>query len=53
MLRDAARDAMPPWVRDRVDENAAKWLIRRRSIEDLYRTVHDRSDAREGWSSSR
>ena len=41
VLREVARDAMPPWVRDRVDENAAKWLIRRRSIEDLYRTLYD------------
>jgi predicted MFS family arabinose efflux permease len=40
VLREMARDAMPRWVRDRVDENAANWLIRRQSIEDLYRRIH-------------
>ena len=35
VLRDAAGDAMPQWVRDRVDGNAAKnWLIRPTGIED-------------------
>jgi MFS family permease len=40
VLREIARDAMPPAVRDRVDGNAAKNLVRAGIIEDVYRAVH-------------
>jgi hypothetical protein len=44
-LRDAARDAMPQWVRQRVDENAANNLVRLRAAEELYRDLASRLTA--------
>jgi hypothetical protein len=38
-LRDAARDAMPAWVQERTDRDAAKNLKRLRITEDLCRTL--------------
>ena len=35
-----ARDAMPPWARDRTDGDAARNLERLRPLEDLYRCLH-------------
>src|SRR5512142_2069030 len=35
-----AREAMPPWVRDRIDENARRNALRVAKIEDFYRTLH-------------
>jgi hypothetical protein len=45
LLRDAARENMPPWAQDRVDENAAKNLVRRRGIEQSCREVASWLDA--------
>lgn len=41
-LRLAARDAMPAWVRERVDACAARNLERLRKFEALYRGIDDR-----------
>ena len=41
-LREAARDAMPEWVRERVDRNAHGYARRLARIEALYRDLHDR-----------
>jgi MFS family permease len=38
-LRDAARTAMPQWVRERTDGDAAKNRIRLRDIEGLYMQI--------------
>lgn len=38
-LRRVARDAMPSWVRDRTDENAARNLERLARLEQLYRDL--------------
>ncbi len=38
-LRHAARDAMPPWVRERTDQNAAANLLRLAALEAKYREV--------------
>lgn len=39
-LRDAARDQMPDWVRERTDRNAEANRARMSTAEDLYRTLH-------------
>ena len=39
LLRDTARDAMPHWVRERTDDNAARNTERLRRLEKLYRTL--------------
>lgn len=41
-LRDAACDAMPLWVRERTDRDAAKNRQRLRTAETLYRTLQTR-----------
>ena len=38
-LREAAGDAMPPWVRERTDQNAAANLLRLAALEENYRAV--------------
>lgn len=38
-LRNVARNSMPPWVRERTDQDAAKNLQRLRVAEELYRTL--------------
>ncbi|HLI82387.1 MAG TPA: MFS transporter [Bryobacteraceae bacterium] len=40
-LREAAREAMPQWVRERVDEDAAKNLLRLSRIQNTYRDLAD------------
>lgn len=44
-LREAARDAMPEWVRERVDKNAAQNLQRLAGIENTYRELASRINA--------
>ncbi len=46
-LREAARDAMPDWVRERVDGDAQRNLQRMRAAEELYRAIHQRLAARD------
>ena len=41
-LREAARDAMPEWVRERVDGNARTYAAKLARIEGLYRSLHGR-----------
>ena len=41
-LRDAARKAMPDWVRDRVDANARNYALRLSRIEELYGSLERR-----------
>jgi len=45
-LREAARESMPAWARERVDGNARRNIERVRSAEALYRTIHERLTAR-------
>jgi predicted MFS family arabinose efflux permease len=40
-LREAARDAMPEWARERTDNDAAKNLLRLASIQNTYRDLAD------------
>ena len=44
-LGRVVRDAMPGWVRERIDADAARNLLRLRIIEDLYRDVGGRLSA--------
>jgi len=39
-LRDTALGALPGWIRERLDENAANYAIRRARIEQVYRSLH-------------
>jgi MFS family permease len=45
VLRDVARDAMPPAIRERVDDDAAKNVLRTTAFETAYREVYDRLTA--------
>jgi MFS family permease len=40
ILRDVARDAMLAWVRDRVDSDAAKFVLKTERFDRLYRELH-------------
>lgn len=42
VLRDVARDAMPQWVRERVDSDAAKFALKTERFDRLYRDLHAR-----------
>ncbi len=44
-LRDAVRDAIPEAIRSRLDDDAAKFVVRRRIIDDVYRAIHQRLTA--------